>query len=833
MIRSLAQALAIVEFLMDREQRSVDEAIEVAGVPLQLVDEVRRYFSDPVIITLPDLMVGIENVPLCDPDANAPQPYFSAFERFLLDERRWSRSTVETLSATATELLRRLPEPGASVRFQGRGLVVGHIQSGKTATMAALIARAADSGYKLFIILAGLWKDLRAQTQKRFDQEITGYSDNPTDAPFATHEPGAIRWVRLTRSARDGDFVAGSHNDLNPQTPKLAVLKKNVRVERLGEWLESSTVPLADLPALVIDDEADQASINTNYDEDDDEIDPSKTNGRIRGLLAILPKCVYIGFTATPFANVLIDADVPEDLYPRDFIATLREPAGYFGPRRLFGLGMEPSDLSPEPQEKPLLDVIRLLSEKDLDSLEQIRPGTPAPPCLADALLAFLLSCCGRLARGQEMQHFSMLVHPSQRTDDHRDFAEVLREELQILSAAAIRPGTFPDMLRRAREMWVKDFERVTKAEQNPDLELPAFDSLWKFARAVTDRVEIKILNYNSDDRLDYSGTPKRYIVVGGNNLSRGLTLEGLSVSFFTRNANQYDTLLQMGRWFGFRPGYHDLTRIFVGADLSERFAELARVEVELRGDLSKYSNPPTRLTPLELKPLIRSHPTMAVTSPMKMGAGRPVYISFEGRRSETVSFPTDQKGELRSNLSAGRAFVSSLPLGPLSLSAEGMHLWADLPASSVLSLLESYSFSRDATEVNGRNLVEYIRRQNSVGELTVWDVVIPRGNPKREMFKWAEGVFSRRILRSPISKTSIGVLSSPPDIQLWRDQFQRSPTDAKRGCLMLYLIDQESGGKVAPRFFDKPGDGVDILALVLLFPSSQSHQTIEYISQA
>src|SRR3989338_356909 len=532
MIRTLSDAVTIVEFLMSHQGKSVEDAIKEANIPLPLREQINKYFAPPLEITPPDLILGsTQQIPRCNPDNDSLQQYYGAFQRFLIEEREWDKSTVGTLAETSLDLVERLPKPDSAIEFQERGLVIGYIQSGKTATMSALIARAADEGYKFFIILGGLWKDLRAQTQRRLDQEITGESDDSSDGPFVQHDGNVLRWSRLTQSGPEGDFRAGTSTDCNPRTPKLAVIKKNKRIKNLMKWLEKTHVSLSELPAIIIDDEADHASIDTNYGkvgDDGEPLDPSETNRLIRDLLRMLPKCVYIGFTATPFANVLIDADSDDDLYPRNFIATLPEPSRYFGPRKLFGLGMNPSDLSPDEMEKPVLDVIRDVDEGDLDQIDQVlKHGGNAPSLLSDTLLAFILSSCARLAR-------------------------------------------FPDVINRARKLWESDFQRVTREQADKDLVEYDFDTIWKFAKQLTESIEIKVLNYRSSDKLEYTGTPKRYIVVGGNKLSRGLTLEGLSISLFTRDANQYDTLLQMGRWFGYRPRYADLTRIYVDKDMAD-----------------------------------------------------------------------------------------------------------------------------------------------------------------------------------------------------------------------------------------------------------------------
>mgnify|MGYP001618929667 CR=1 FL=1 len=837
MIKTLSDAVTIVEFLMSRQGKSVDDAIKEADVPLHLREQVVKYFSPPLDIVGPDIIVdNKQQLPKCDPENDSTQQRFGSLQRFLIDVRSRPKTIVGSLSESSLSIVRRLPKPDAADKFQVRGLVLGYIQSGKTASMAALISRAADEGYKLFIVLGGFWKDLRAQTQMRLDQEIAGYSDEPKDEPYVQYDPDLPKWVRLTRSGVDGDFTSGGPNDLNPMTPKLAVIKKNKKIEALTEWLKKAPVPLKDLPALVIDDEADQGSIDTNYgktDDDDEPIDPTATNLRIRKLLAALPKCVYVGYTATPFANVLIDATAEEDLYPRDFIVSLPEPADYFGPRRLFGLGLDPSDLSPSSVEKPALDVIRYVEDSDLDQIDRaLEYQGDCPDVLSGALLAFLLSSCGRSARDQGKQHFSMLVHPSQRTDPHRIFADAIRKELDYLKGAAMYPKKFPDLMKRAKEMWDNDFRRITHSQNDPALPEHDFETIWKFAKSILDEIEIKVLNIHSDHELDYNGAPKRYIVVGGNKLSRGLTLEGLSVSVFTRSANQYDTLLQMGRWFGYRPRYADLTRIYIDKETADRFAELARVEDELRTDIKKYAQEPDPPTPLELKPIIRTHPAMVITSRTKMGAGRPVHISFQNTSSETIAFPISRKEFLEKNLNAGRALISHLGKSTAVKPVNGNYVWKDLPASVILDFLNAYEFSRDAREVNRISLTNYIKRQNENGELLSWDIVLPRGPREMEPFPWTQDIFTHKIHRSPFTATSIKQLKSPSDIDFWREQTGRDPKDPKHGAMVLYLIDRNSESPKGRKFFSDPSAAEDLLGMVFVFPESKSNATVEYVSQ-
>lgn len=837
MSQTFTDCLAIVRFLISTQRLPLENAIRQAKVPLHLVDAVRSYFTEPVDIQRPSILfdTSADQVPLCEPLADdKPQPYWSGFSGFLLNERRWSRGVVETLDTTSLDLLRRIPRPDSAADFRSRGLVVGYIQSGKTANMAALIARAADQGYKLFIILAGLYNDLRAQTQRRLDQEITGSSPDPRDRPLVAHEPGAWPWVRLTDAGLGGEFQLGTHVDLHPNTPKLAVLKKNVRVmERLIEWLSRSPVSMRGFPAIVIDDEADQASINTKYgmvDDDGNPIDPSATNQRIRDLLALLPKCVYVGFTATPFANVLVDVDEHDDLYPRNFIACLPEPNGYLGPRQLFGLGMVPSGMSPEPPEEPELDVIRSVTMNDLQDVARL--GTDCPDLIERSILSYILSCCARVERGQDREHFSMFIHPSYATLLQEIFTGIVQTQINYLRVAVARPKQFGDLIRRVREMWESDFTRVTSAQSGGGDLVRPFDSIWRHSKAIVDAIDIKTLNYNSFDELDYAvGAARRYIIIGGNRLSRGLTLEGLSTSVFLRDTPYYDTLLQMGRWFGYRRGYADLTRIYVEDRMADQFADLARVELELRSDLARYAtveNPPT---PVDVMPIIRAHPVMLITARNKLGAGKMVSLSLAGQPRETVSFP-DDFDHIKRNLQTAKAFVQALGEPARSLARDGMHLWSGVQATEILTFIDSYVFGAEAQVVNRTVLSSYIRGCIERGELGQWDIAIPAGNPDRDLVTWAAGVSSHKVKRSPHTRHSIGVLRNPGDLRTWQKELKRGLDDPSIGCLMLYAVDKESTSKSGIRFYDDPAQGEDIVGLLLAFPRPKAFVPVPYISQ-
>lgn len=840
----LSEHLHAVNMLVKKMGMSLEEAFRTAEVPPHQVEEIKKILAEPTVtFTPPDIIeIGAaeRGLPYCVDLGTGPQPYIAALRNYLLNERKRQPRVVEAILQNSEELVKRLPKPDGSSNFQCRGLVVGHIQSGKTANMAGLIARAADQGYRLFVILAGIGDDLRAQTQRRMDQEITGDSDNrENDGPFVSHDPTALRWVRLTNSGLEGEFKRGTNPDYSTHTLKLAVIKKHPSVIRkFTQYLKEAPVSLGDQPALIIDDEADQASIDTNYgltDEDGTPLDPTSTNKRIRDLLLALPKCSYVGFTATPFANVLIDKDEEQDLYPRDFIFSLPEPEGYLGPRFLFGLGMDSSDISPEQVESPRLDVIRHIPPEQVDLITH--PAGAPPNVITEGILAFVLSSCGRLARGQTRDHFSMLIHTTGRTGEQNDCYEAVNEEFIRIKEMVLKPKYFPNLLPMVKNLWEQDFERVSRTDPEANGKVSNFETIWKFAGSIVESIQVIVLNSTpfskTQFKLEYNSQErKRYIVIGGNRLSRGLTLEGLSVSVFARNAPQYDTLLQMGRWFGYRPGYRDLTRLYVEEQLADSFADLARIELELRNDLAKYAemrDPP--ITPLDLMPKIRLHPDMAITARNKLGAGGKVVFDFQGTTRQTVNFPVESKQALQGNLDLGRGWITSLGKPTISAGVDETHFWKDIQAEKVVDFLRKYTFGNKARDVKSKELCSYITRKNDHNELVVWDVIIPAVDSKIEPpLAWNTNVLSRKVVRSRVNPYSIGVLYSKSDIKEWRDVLKRED-EPQRGAIFLYVIDKNSE-EGNPLCKDYPRITEDILGIVFSFPHSHATLPTEYFGQ-
>lgn len=557
-----------VSTIVEIKEVSVLEAMELAKVPEALREIVGRQVGIPVQISDPVTFANISDIPKLRLKQDDYLLQTHSLIQYLQLNRKRNEAVIKNLVHSSKKILINFPDPSVTQSFVSKGLVVGYVQSGKTASMAMLISLAVDHGYRIIIVLSGLLNDLRFQTQKRFDEELTGSSEIIAQEKLVELLPGTKKWVRLTRSNIDDDFKKGSSDfDSSGESIRLAVIKKiPSRINALKEWLSKSN--LDNLPALIIDDEADHATINTNYQQmveadPNEDISPPATNKAIRELLEVFPKCVYIGYTATPFANFFIDSSIEDDLYPRDFICMLDEPPTYIGARKLFGLGMSSSMLHPEDPYEPELDIIKDIDSEDIDTEPS---STFCPEFLENALISFIVSCAGRIERGHngDSDHFSMLIHPSYKTKIQSTYKEIVR-----IWIAKHTKNFHPtdQFILKAKLIWEQDFVPIIKKvnqEESKNYNLK-FDAIAFHFKKVFESVEILELNVGSADKLSYEKARKIYIVIGGNKLSRGLTLEGLSVSVFFRTMpNAYDTALQMGRWFGYRDGYFDLTRIFV-----------------------------------------------------------------------------------------------------------------------------------------------------------------------------------------------------------------------------------------------------------------------------
>ena len=795
--------------------------------------------------------------------------YWPALCQFLLTTKNWATSTLRALDDSSERILRQL-EPPQTESFDIRGLVLGFVQSGKTANYTALIAKAADAGYRLVIVLSGIDNGLRRQTNIRLKRELVGYSE---------HQAGAVRlppigkqWHEFTREDLNGDFQPGfaNHAALQGTQPVLLVVKKNGMVlRRLLRWLDDA--PLAvhrTLPFLLIDDEADLASIDTRgtYHTDDEPPDadyepPSVINGLIRTLLKRFERRAYVAYTATPFANILIPHDttdrrVGNDLYPKDFIVDLPKPPGYFGAQEIFGRMDAQSE-----DDANGLDVIREVTDADIVALEAGR----IPASLEIALLDFVLAGAARAQRGEPNAPVTMLIHTSQRIFAHSRLQELVSKRFQELCDGwRYQRNQYHGQLQDQWESAIRPVIRNSHLERDV-----AFALIEPHIGPFFEAVQVKQINSATGDVLDYEREPSlKAIAIGGNRLSRGLTLEGLLVSFYLRRSVSYDTLMQMGRWFGYRAGYEDLTRIYTTPELASWFHDLAFVEHQLREDIQVYES--QGLTPYEVGMRIWQHPTLQVTSPLKRRFASNTIISQSYALTvvQTFKFPLRQPNLLATqcdqNLAAVRRFTAQLGTANAKHSDKKGPVWTGISAERILQFLRSYSVDAVARNIAMDLVCGYVQKLQLVSELTEWTVAV-RGAKARDSrlgtVDWGlpSGPISQ-ISRSRIRDTdSVGIITSPgdemaglaPDLQARARQSvaeaeaqgnkkaesvaAREVRPATSGLLLLYPISRYSGsegtrGAIRRQLYDDPAGSHarDIVGLAISFPRSVLPQHVE-----
>jgi len=710
----------------------------------------------------------------------------------------WPPQQAESVSIESLRILRRLRDPLGPSDFQGRGLVVGYVQSGKTANYTAVAARAVDAGYRIVIILSGIHDALRSQTQNRLERELTGHQDGGVPRAERGRE-----WISLTTPAED--FKEQDVRILQSPAPFLAVVKKNFAVlTKLDHWFESASRYLADMPILLIDDEADQASINTKGNRppdpsvsDEEDVDPnagpSKINSLIRSILARATRASYVAYTATPFANVLIDPDavdarVGDDLFPKDFVIQLPRPSGYTGTEELFGVSAQGREIL---RTVPAEDVHGLRAPRRRKTAEIVinRQHEQLPASLCDALVSFCLAGAVRALRPETagMSH-TMLVHVSARTGDQERIATAIGDQVGLWREAERQGQNLAPIFGRVWETF-----RVGLSAPPDD------EAVVQTAITVLRQLVILVLNSVTGENLEYDEKPGRHIVaVGGNRLSRGLTLEGLTVSYFLRTASMCDTLLQMARWYGFRRGYEDLIRIWTTDGIARWFSELALVEQSMRDSIVALERAGRRPDQMAIR--LRAHSDLLLTARNKSAAAQTLQDSWSGEHPQTVLLPLSDPVKLQSNRHLADGFIAALT------SPHGCHgglLFRDISPEVVCDFLRRYEINEDIVAFRNDHLADWIMERASAGELTDWAIFV--ASPPVGRRAVLGGHELGLVTRTRVSSESIGILTDPrhegvdlpggPDAYkresgTYDSEAMRAARPATQGLLIIYPLD-------------------------------------------
>lgn len=803
--------------------------------------------------------------------------YWQRYKTMLLNSG-WPPLVLATLDRSTDDLLDMLGNPADPNAWKRRGLVMGDVQSGKTASYAALMCKAADAGYRMIILLTGTLENVRRQTQERLDSGFVGFDSRGfLGSKGAKHKQHI--GVGLIDGRRDGIVFTSSDHDFRKNAasalnislnavnePVLVVAKKNKAIlERLEGWLRTRNADREGrigVPLLLIDDEADNASVNTRRRDD-----PTSINKAIRGLLGLFRHSTYVGFTATPFANIFIDPDTRtemegDDLFPNDFIHVLEAPDNYVGMERLFAsldLEVEASDDEPDGPLRPIEDAEGWLppaekGEADPDHL---------PDSLVDALRTFLLACAVRdlreaqgLPGGGGGPHRSMLVNVTHYTAVQNRVANLIHAALDDIRTQVRLHGALAPDQAEARSHAIAELGRVFQREFG-DLEQHWPDVLATLNEAIGP-VRVQPVNASTGAKsLDYrvieDGKGVRVVAVGGNSLSRGLTLEGLSTSYFLRNSRAYDTLLQMGRWFGYRGGYEDLCRVWIAPEAEGWYRLIAEATAELRRDFLKMKK--RQATPREFGLRVRTHPeSLLITARNKMSSGLDITVATHdlnllGRQIESARIFSDRHRN-QSNLKQIESLLklASEVIGvPVESTRGNALLWKGVPSSVIADFLEQFLIHPLNFAFQADSIAEYLRSAVILDDprLASWTIALPtRGDAELDVDLPAIGrsiQTRKRKVREDATQASLLIsgksarVGGKADVRHGLDPGVVVPTDAPEEdvraaltspLLVLYLLRGTVGPKKSGGELTRYKDGLLLPALGLHFPGTSEVTT-------
>ncbi len=819
---------------------------------------------------------------------------------YLAAEVQRPLQVLKELDESTSEVIDLLGDPTRDGIWDRRGLVVGHVQSGKTQHYTALVAKALDAGFRVVIILSGIHENLRQQTQERVEEVLIGKDsrNNFAHCGIRLWSNRRLAHVRIpgdpavplpdiiTLTSIAGDYGAAVNAQLHVapgQAPVILVVKKNYSIlQNLLRWVTNANNGAAlKVPTLVIDDEADHSSINTA--DTDPETNPTRINGLIRQIVWRCDRVGYVGYTATPYANIFMDPVPVEksadrdltsrgaDIFPKTFITTLKAPTNYIGPEEVFGREADESlniaGSAPLPMHLPVEDADVWLPPRH-KKIQIVAPDLPAS--LREALRAFLLTVAARLALGHEGEHMSMLVHVSRFTDVQEQVTKHVENELASL-AESLRHGQgaereWRELERIWSEVFAAPFHRFRDhaSQQLVKPAIPAWLAVRDEVMEAFRRMTVRNINSSSKENLDYTGTREGLIVVavGGDRLSRGLTLSGLSVSYFLRGARAFDTLMQMGRWFGYRPGYAHLCRVYAPSTVVQNFRTIALATEELRREFSRMCFLNMRPTEYGLR-VREPRIDMLVTAMNKMRRGQTVRVHFSESLVSSLDIPhaaAAQNYLSFANL-IGRLDREYSRTGGSPTMASGVrgtshhYRWERVGSEAVLEFLRDYRASANicfAPSASGTTrIAEYVRTMVGKGELGSWTVaLVGTSLAERAAIPGTEyRVVGRKIDADKLSVrrdqyTFQGVAMGQDEaidldeqehanaLAAWegngdrrsRAAFYRMYRPATRGLLLLYpIIPEYPAGK--PLDLDNP-----VIGVAVSFPKSERDEGQTYV---
>ncbi|MFF3960805.1 Z1 domain-containing protein [Streptomyces griseorubiginosus] len=762
--------------------------------------------------------------------------YWGHYSDSLQAAPHWDPKAIMALDKATDRVVERLADPTAAEAYQAKGLVVGYVQSGKTANFTGVIAKAIDAGYRLIVVLSGTTDLLRTQTQRRLDMELVGQEnllrgvkpdddaaldatdyvrDDPDWDRFVRHglqpsDGGGSDLYRLTKKSFDYkslelgisalDFIKRERHlpffhreNLYTGDTRLLVVKKNSAVlKRLVADLNKITTRLEEVPTLIIDDESDQASVNTSRPKPlsaEAKKRRSAINRHIADLLRMLPRAQYVGYTATPFANVFIDPNDAEDIFPKNFLIALPPGPGYMGARDFHDLNLDiPLDERTKENSAEKAHVYIVNEDEDDQDVD-----------LQYALDAFVLTGAVKLYRQSlglgTFRHHTMLYHVAMQMDTHREQRAKVKE---MWDRSGYRSAS---CFERLRKIYEQDILPVTKRPDGAAAP-SSFEELIPFIGDTVNRIGQTghpVLVVNSDkiegEELDFATTPHVWrVLVGGNKLARGFTVEGLTVSFYLRRSRQADTMMQMGRWFGYRAGYRDLVRLCTTQALYDEFEDICQDEEFFRDELRQYApfgaDGRPQITPSQIPPLVaQHHPKIKPTAANKMYNAR-----VEQRRTpmkEPGNYPLiSEKTSLKRNTEAFLPLLSAAVAHPEVCDLDGRPvnvLSTQVTNETLVSMLARLHWAK---EDSFRPDLNYLR-QATPDMIADWHVILPQLKGQDAQVS-IDGIGPLSVHRRRVINGKLQAKSQPADRSLVQP-IANHPGSTRGGMLLYPMVPKDA----------------------------------------
>lgn len=760
----------------------------------------------------------------------------------------WSKERMSKVASQALDIVNFLPNPhkiDTSIdNAVVKGLVYGNVQSGKTAHIAALIALYASAGCKVIIVFSGITKSLRKQTQDRLRNDL-----------------GIEKYGCYDLITANSDLLGADEQSIEGRyysnKPCIGVFKKSpAALKRLYRYLNATNDPhfWSKKQVLIIDDESDQYSINVKPLKDDEtgeSFERSTINFLLIKILNTFERYCYVGFTATPFANVLNELPGKDSLYPKDFIYPLEINEKYYGARKLFGSALEDT-------EHPLKTMNAINIVDDTEISPAVNDFDDIPKSLQDAINYFIIATACKYYRNIK-KHSSMLVHLDRQISVHEKLEDIIQNYKDyVLTHYKKQEDNF-------REIWNKEKDRIQfdtlkelfsyDEEDKDKFIIPKYEELAIYINEVLSNLKVIVDNSSRpiEERLHYTKDGHDVvIVIGGNTLSRGLTLEGLLVSYFFRTSKLYDTLLQMGRWFGYRIGYEDLPRLYTTKEIAFKFSELADIEEEVRDQFSTYG---FDITPSDISVKIRTLPSLQITRKNAMQSAVSTGVNYSGQRAQTLFFPQKDSAWLLHNQQCTKSFLDSLHQKPEKMNNEW--LYQNISLNQIQDFTKELYIHKDNNSCKKDLLLKFMNRAKEKKYLSNWNIVV-MSNMEGEDFQIASDLNVKLIKRSRYDtkdptddRIYLKVLQQPNNMLLDTDKCSTTPDNTpiatkfiirhkyflqkgkqEPGLLVIYPINKNSTPSKSASTNRLPLNAAEhVIGCMYVFPQSKDIQLDNYMT--